>query len=189
MGTLGSGRVLCWLLLELLAAVAVAAAVGSGLGGLRFRQGAELIFEASDCDLAELGLLSRLSEIASQNSATAAGLTSPAGTSASVESAAASVGPAAALLLPRGLRRALSGREAVAVCVSEGAAASVGPAAAPLLRLPRVLRQALSGREAVAAKQPVPGAGATRTWHCRLPSGSTCSDLPCERGVQADMDF
>ena len=148
MGTLGSGRVLCWLLLELLAAVAVAAAVGSGLGGLRFRQGAELIFEASDCDLAELGLLSRLSEIASQNSATAAGLTSPAGTSASAESAAASVGSAAALLLPR------------------------------------VLRRALSGREAVAAKQPVPGAGTTRTWHCRLPSGSTCSDLPCERGFR-----
>ena len=154
MGTLGSGRALCLLLLELLAAVAAAAAVGSGLGELRFRQGAELIFEATDCDLALLvAVLSCLSEIASQNSATAAGLTSLAGASASAESAAASVFAAAALLLPR------------------------------------VLRRALSGREAVAAKQPVPGAGTTRTWHCRLPSGSTCSDLPCERAVQADMDF
>jgi hypothetical protein len=145
-GTLGSGRVLCLLLLELLAAVAAAAAVGSGLGELRFRQGAELIFEATDCDLASLvAALVCLSEIASQNSATAAGLTSLAGASASAGSAAAE---AAALLLPR------------------------------------VLRRALSGRLAVAAQQPVPGAGATRTWHCRLPSGSTCSDLPCERGFR-----
>ena len=67
--------------------------------------------------------------------------------------------------------------------------AAVAFAAAALLLLPRVLRLAPSGLEAVAAKQPVPGAGATRTWHCVSPSGSTCSDLPCERGVQASMDF
>jgi hypothetical protein len=128
-GTLGSGRVLCLLLLELLAAVAAAAAVGSGLGELRFRQGAELIFEATDCDLASLvAALVCLSEIASQNSATAAGLTLLAG---------------------------------VSVTASAGSAA----AEAAALLLPRVLRRALSGRLAVAAQQPVPGAGATRTWH------------------------
>ena len=85
----------------------------------------------------------------SQNSATATGLTWLAGASASAESAAASVGSAAALLL----------------------------------RLPRALRQALSGLEAVAAKQPVPVLGLPAPGTV-LPSGSTCSDLPCERGFR-----
>ena len=62
-------------------------------------------------------------------------------------------------------------------------------AGALLALLPRVLRLALSGRLAVAAKQPVASAGAARTATVVLPSGSTCSDLPCERAIQADMDF
>ena len=62
-------------------------------------------------------------------------------------------------------------------------------AGALLALLPRVLRLALSGRLAVAAKQPAAGAGATRTCNQVSPSGSTCSDLPCERAIQADMDL
>ena len=62
-------------------------------------------------------------------------------------------------------------------------------AGALLALLPRVLRLALCGRLAMAAKQPVAGAGATRTCNQVSPSGSTCSDLPCERAIQADMDF
>ena len=92
---------------------------------------------------------------------------------------------AASLLFSTIVQKSAMAVESVATgssaCVSGAAAAF---AAAARLLLPRVLRLAPSGLEAVAAKQPVPGAGTTRTWHCRLPSGSTCSDLPCERGFR-----
>ena len=82
-------------------------------------------------------------------------------------------------------------KSAIAAGSVAGSSASAGAAAsaAAALLLPRVLRLAPSGREAVAAEQPVPSAGTTRTGTvCRL-LDLTCSDLPCERGGQADMDF